>query len=94
MGFANVGYLAPLTWANPALTSLERQVLAPMFGGHPVEMGMGGNERTLADRLSADSCYRKMFAAAFPENGGEIAISPEELIYILRVLCTSPRTLP
>ena len=44
MPLANVAYLPTLTWANPLLTSLEVQSLFPIFGEHPVEMGMAGKE--------------------------------------------------
>ena len=75
MALANVGYFTPLTWANPKLDSLERQILVPMFGGHPVEMGMTGKEQVMVDRLAGDACYRRMFAAAFPDQKGEITIT-------------------
>src|SRR5215468_7201154 len=32
MSLVNVGYATTLTWANPALTSLEDQALLPMYG--------------------------------------------------------------
>ncbi|WGG48163.1 cytochrome c peroxidase [Rugamonas sp. DEMB1] len=44
MPLANVAYLPTLTWANPNLTTLEQQALVPLFGDHPVEMGMAGRE--------------------------------------------------
>ena len=72
MGLANVAYLSPLTWADPAQTTLEAQVAAPVTGDHPVEMGMRGQEAEIVRRLGADACYRAMFAAAFPETRGEI----------------------
>ena len=72
MGLANVGYLAPLTWADPHQQKLEAQALVPMMGEHPVEMGMGGQDYELARRLRSDDCYPRMFRAAFPERGGEI----------------------
>ena len=74
-GLANVGYLAPLTWADPAQTTLERQVATPVTGEHPVEMGMHGQEAEIVRRLAADACYREMFAAAFPETKGEISFA-------------------
>ena len=55
MGLANVAYLPTLTWANPQLTSLEVQALMPIFGEHPVEMGMAGREAELFQRLQADA---------------------------------------
>lgn len=66
MSLTNVADLMPLTWADPRLTRLEQQVLVPLTGTHPLEMGMGGHDGVLARRLGADSCYRRMFAAAFP----------------------------
>lgn len=71
-GLANVGWLSPLTAADPALTRLEDQALVPLLGTQPVEMGMKGLEAELPRRLGADACYRKMFARAFPAEKGRI----------------------
>jgi cytochrome c peroxidase len=40
MSLVNVAYSAALTWSNPEMTSLEKQALVPMFGEHPVELGL------------------------------------------------------
>ena len=69
---ANVGYFKSITWADPRATSLEQQMLIPVLGLKPVEMGMAGQEAELARRLANDACYRQMFAQAFPEAGGRI----------------------
>jgi cytochrome c peroxidase len=66
MGLANVGYLTPLTWADPGQATLEAQFSTPVLGDTPIEMGMKGQDAELVRRLSADACYRRMFAAAFP----------------------------
>jgi cytochrome c peroxidase len=66
MGLANVAYLPTLTWANPLLKSLEVQALIPLFGEHPVEMGMAGRESELFQRLRGEATYRQLFARAFP----------------------------
>ena len=66
MSLTNVAYLPVLTWANPLLTSLEVQALIPLFGEHPVEMGLAGKEAILFERIKADPIYRKLFKAAFP----------------------------
>lgn len=71
---ANIGYVSPLTWANPHATTLELQALDPVFGEHPVEMGMAGMEAVLVERVSADACYRKLFAEAFPEEAASISL--------------------
>jgi cytochrome c peroxidase len=74
LGLANVGWLSPLTWANPHLKRLEDQVAVPVLGTKPVEMGMQGKEMEIGHRLQADACYRRMFAAAFPERSGTIDV--------------------
>lgn len=71
-GLANVGWLSPLTAADPSLTRLEDQALVPLLGTQPVEMGMTGREAELPRRLGADACYRQMFARAFPAEKGRI----------------------
>lgn len=63
---ANVVYDATLTWANPSLVRLEKQMAVPLFGDNPVEMGINDrNEVRVLARLRADPRYRAMFAAAF-----------------------------
>lgn len=74
MALANVAYFAPLTWADPTQRTLEGQVHVPLMGDHPVEMGMGGHDKELVQRMSSDDCYRRMFAAAFPDSGGRIDV--------------------
>jgi cytochrome c peroxidase len=66
MSLANVAYLPVLTWQNPQLTSLEVQALIPLFGEHPVEMGMAGREQQLFAMFGDDPTYRRLFAQAFP----------------------------
>ena len=45
MSLVNVAYAAALTWANPTLTRLEDQALVPMYGDHPVELGLHASDR-------------------------------------------------
>ncbi|MFM1896733.1 MAG: hypothetical protein RLZZ385_1807 [Pseudomonadota bacterium] len=88
MGLANVAYLPVLTWANPLMKSLEIQALVPIFGSHPVEMGMEGREVELFARLAADPRYPDMFRAAFPERDGAI-----DLATITRAIAAFERSL-
>ena len=67
MSLANVAYFPTLTWGNPQISSLEAQALIPIFGEHPVEMGMVGKEKMLFERLKSDPTYQKLFPEAFPE---------------------------
>src|SRR5262249_15805511 len=40
MSLVNVAYASALTWGDPTKTGLEEQALVPMFGDHPVELGL------------------------------------------------------
>ena len=73
-GLSNVAWASPLTWGDPRLVTLEAQLLVPLLGDHPVEMGMTGDGAEVATRLARDPCYSRMFAAAFPGTGGRIAM--------------------
>jgi cytochrome c peroxidase len=66
MMLGNVAYLTSLTWGDPTQRTLEAQVMTPLMGEHPVEMGMKGQAAELVRRLSGDACYRRQFAEAFP----------------------------
>jgi cytochrome c peroxidase len=72
---ANVAYLPTLTWSNPNLDRLEQQILVPLFGERPIELGMSGKERELFAALAAEPIYPPLFAAAFPEEDGRIGLS-------------------
>ncbi|WP_281932321.1 methanobactin export MATE transporter MbnM [Methylocystis iwaonis] len=64
---ANVSWRATLTWANPAMVTLERQMEAPLFGEDPIEMGVNDkNRKEILSRFANDATYRQDFAAAFP----------------------------
>jgi cytochrome c peroxidase len=71
-GLANVAWMPRLTYADPRVTTLEAQVLVPLIGERPAEMGMRGLEAELPRRLGVDACYRRMFRKAFPERSGAI----------------------
>jgi cytochrome c peroxidase len=61
----NVVYQSTLTWANPALVSLERQMEVPLFGTEPVEMGVtDGNKDAVLARIKRDRWYRARFKRA------------------------------
>jgi cytochrome c peroxidase len=65
MSLVNVAYSAVLTWSNPGMRELEQQALVPMFGEHPIELGLKPGDGFLA-MLRADARYRALFKAAFP----------------------------
>ena len=71
---ANVAYAPTLTWMNPNLVTLEQQLLIPLFGEAPVELGFAGREDELLARLRGDALYRDLFATSFPEDGDPITV--------------------
>jgi cytochrome c peroxidase len=75
MSLVNIAYGAALTWSNPNESSLEHQALTPMFGEHPVELGMKGKGEAFIQILRSDSLYREMFAAAFPSESDPFTIA-------------------
>ncbi len=85
----NVAYAPTLTWANPALVTLERQVEVPLFGTDPVELGITDRTKpAILRRLRADSRYRRLFARAFPGRA-----QPVTWPAIVRSLAAFQRTL-
>jgi len=88
MTLTNVAYLPVLTWANPNIKRLEQQMLIPLFGDNPVELGMGGKEKELFARLAADPKYPGMFRKAFPDEREAINLST-----ITKAIASFERTL-
>lgn len=75
MSLANVGYAPTLNWANPSVKLLERQVLTPMFGEDPVELGMAGKEKLLIERLKAEPRYVTLFRNAYPREKEQYSLN-------------------
>lgn len=65
MSLVNVAYNASLTWADPQVRHLEDQAPVPIFGEHPIEMGLHEADGVPAP-VAADARYRDLFARAFP----------------------------
>jgi cytochrome c peroxidase len=64
---ANAAYHPTLTWANPSLLTLEKQMEVPLFSEDPVEMGVNdSNKGEILLRLKSVADYPAKFAAAFP----------------------------
>jgi cytochrome c peroxidase len=66
MSLVNVAYQAVLTWATPGLRRLEDQALVPMYGEHPLELGLSRSDPWL-DVVRRDDVYRKLFLSAYPD---------------------------
>jgi cytochrome c peroxidase len=88
MSLINVAYSPVLTWGNPNMRKLEDQALVPMFGDHPVELGMVGKEDLLVKRLKAQPRYQALFKKAYP---GEA--SPISITNITKAIASFERTL-
>lgn len=57
-----------LNWDAPGAATLEAQMLTPMFGTHPVELGMAGIEARVEALLAQDPAYAAGFREAFPDS--------------------------
>ena len=85
----NVAYNATLTWANPSLVTLERQMEVPLFGDNPVEMGITDrNKRAVLARIRKDRRYQAKFRRAFPGQ-----VSPITYQNIVKSIATFQRSL-
>lgn len=70
----NSAWHATYTWANPALVTLERQAENPLYGEHPIEMGVNdANRAEIVGRLRADPNYARWFKDAFGEKAEPIS---------------------
>ncbi len=74
MSLVNVAYGAALTWNNPQLKKLEDQALIPMFGDHPIELGLREGDGFLP-MLRSDSKYRVLFERAFPGDADRFTVT-------------------
>jgi cytochrome c peroxidase len=88
MSLVNVAYSPALTWANPNMRRLETQALVPLFGEHPVEMGMNGKEEELLARLQAEPRYASLFAEAYPTEA-----HPFTLDHVTKAIACFERTI-
>jgi len=68
MSLVNVAWNGSLTWSKPEMKSLEKQALVPMFGDHPIELGMRDDGGFLGV-VQSDATYRPLFERAFPDSG-------------------------
>ncbi|MGZ8520489.1 MAG: MbnH family di-heme enzyme [Candidatus Binatia bacterium] len=93
MALVNVAYLPTLTWGNPQIESLEVRALIPIFGEHPVEMGMAGKEVLLFERLKGEPIYQKLFADAFPEQARASEAQLYSLSTVTKAIAAFQRTL-
>ena len=87
MSLTNVAYSPTLTWANPLMTTLERQASVPIFGDQPIELGMRSIDE-LEQRLREVPKYRELFARAFADEE-----EPITMLNVERCIAAFQRTL-
>jgi cytochrome c peroxidase len=88
MSLANAAYGASLTWIDAGHRRLEDQMLVPLLGEVPLEMGLKGHEDEAVARLRADPLYSSLFTAAFPG-----AAEPRSLVNIRKAIASFERTI-
>jgi len=88
MALVNEAYTATFTWAHSGIDRIEQQVLLPLFGDQPVEMGAAGREQEILERLRRQPKYQQLFARAFPG-----ASDPVTFDHVARALASFVRTL-
>jgi cytochrome c peroxidase len=88
MSLVNVAYAAALTWGNPTITRLEDQALVPMFGEHPIELGLQKPGTGLLQALHGDPRYQALFARAFSSEPDLFSINQ-----VTQALATFERTI-
>ena len=81
----NIAYNNSLTWAHDGLTHIESQLLIPLFGDNPIELGAGGHEQQILSRLQRTP-YPELFAAAFGD-------SPADFRRVVDALASFSRSL-
>jgi cytochrome c peroxidase len=67
MSLVNVAYAPALTWANDKLDSLEEQMLVPMYGKEPIELGLPAGGAQFLESIRRDQTYQPLFRDAFPD---------------------------
>ena len=85
----NTAFNASLTWNNPAINNLEQQIAIPIFGQHPIELGVSEQNQTeVLTRFQQDTNYQNLFKVAFP-----LQTEPISFNNIIKALASFVRTL-
>lgn len=81
----NIAYNKTLTWAHDGLTSIEQQLLIPMFGEEPVELGITGKDKEVLARFKTPK-YQQLFDNAFPNEALSFDLIVKALASFVRSL--------
>lgn len=85
LALVNIAYNKSLTWAHDGINTIEQQILLPMFGEFPVELGITDHEQQVLARFQA-SQYQPLFAQAFPDQALSFALIVKALASFVRSL--------
>ena len=72
MALINVAYNSRYGWTDPGFRTLEEQMLMPLTGTDPIEMGLGGREAALEKYLATEPVYADGFRTAFPQDPASV----------------------
>ncbi|NOT36977.1 MAG: hypothetical protein HOP11_06335 [Saprospiraceae bacterium] len=64
----NINNRENFNWANPSIQTLIQQMQRPLYGTHPVELGIKGNEPDIFPRIKANMEYKRLYQLAFGKN--------------------------
>jgi cytochrome c peroxidase len=88
MSLVNTAYNEHYNWSNPLLTTFEEQMLVPMFGDTPIELGMADHTDAILGLLQADPTYDALFADAFPDDK-----APYTIDNVVKAIASFERTI-
>ncbi len=88
MQLAGAALFATYTWSNLKMETFEQQMLTPMFGVAPVELGMTDREDEILQRFKDDASYQALFQDAFPEDP-----DPYTIDNVIKAIASFERTL-
>jgi cytochrome c peroxidase len=60
-------------WANPEILSIEEQMDGPLFGSHPIEMGLDSTDTHTLKYLEKDTYYTSLFKKAYPDDANPVS---------------------
>jgi cytochrome c peroxidase len=95
LALVNVAYNVSFGWTDRRASSLEAQMLKPLLGRHPIELGLAGLEARVCEALATDPQYAAAFVAAFPPEPGtrQRVDGPVTFDHVVKAIAAFERTL-
>jgi len=88
MSLVNIAWGQSLTWNTPRAMTLEEQMLVPMFGTHPTELGVKPGGVKFLKTAQRDLRYQALFHEAYPNEA-----APFTLTNVVRAIASFERTI-